>query len=100
MADKRGVLAVNSILLALTSLAAAFQCYGLLFLLLLKERRHQQQMTPQAAHQYNAAVARLRYVRRRAVFRRGRLWRNPRRTEEWGHTSTTEFCPSQSGRKI
>ena len=53
MANKQGVLTVNSIFLALTSLAAAFQCYGLLFLLLLKERRRQQQMTLQAAHQHS-----------------------------------------------
>ena len=70
---RAGVLAVNSILLVLTSLVAAFQCYGLSFLLLLKERRRQQEMTLQAAHQYNAAVARLRYIRRRVIFRRGRL---------------------------
>ena len=69
---RAGVLAVNSILLVLTSLVAAFQCYGLLFLLLLKERRRQQEMTLQAAYQYNAGVARLRYVRRRAIFRRER----------------------------
>ena len=43
-------------------LAAAFQWYGLLFLLLLKERHGQQQMTLQAAQQYNAAVARLPYT--------------------------------------
>ena len=40
-------------------------------------------MLLQAAHQYNAAVARLRHVQRRAVFRQGRLWRNPGRTEQW-----------------
>ena len=50
----------NSILLAFTSLS----------LLLLKGKRRQQQMALQAAHQYNAAAARLGYVRRRAVFRR------------------------------
>ena len=99
MADKLGVLAVNSILLALTSLAAAFQFYGLLFLLLLKQRRCQQQMTLQAAHQYNAAVARLRYVRRRVIFRRGRLWRNCGRTEQWWQNLYNGILPESEWKK-
>ena len=94
---RAGVLAVNSILLVLTSLVAAFQCYGLLFLLLLKERRRQQEMTLQAAHQYNAAVARLRYVRRRAIFRR--LWRNCGRTEQWWQNLYNGILPESEWKK-
>ena len=78
---------------------AAFQCYGLLFLLLLKERRRQQEMTLQAAHQYNAAVARLRYVRRRAIFRQGRLWRNRGRTGQWWQNLYNRILPESEWKK-
>ena len=78
---------------------AAFQCYGLLFLLLLKERRRQQEMTLQAAHQYNAAVARLRYIRRRVIFRRGRLWRNCGRTEQWWQNLYNGILPESEWKK-
>lgn len=83
----------------LTSLVAAFQCYGLLFLLLLKERRRQQEMTLQAAYQYNAGVARLRYVRRRAIFRRERLWRNRGRTEQWWQNLYNGILPESEWKK-
>ena len=56
-------------------------------------------MTLQAAHQYNAAVARLRYVRRRAVFRRGRHWRNPGRTEQWWQNLYNGILPESEWNK-
>ena len=44
MADKRSILAVNSIFLALASLAAVFQYFGFLLSYLLIEKRRQQRM--------------------------------------------------------
>ena len=83
MADKRNILAASLIFLTLIPLAAAFQCIGLLFCSLLIERNHQRQLTLKAAFEYNAALAKLRHVRRRIVRRHGRLWRNLGRTDQW-----------------
>ena len=99
MADKRGVLAVNSILHALAFFAAAFQCCGFLLSYLLIEKRRQQRMALQAANQYNAAVARLRHIRRRAVRRRGSLWRNPGRTEQWWQSLYSGILPESEWKK-
>ena len=56
-------------------------------------------MALQADHQYNAAVARLRHVRRRAVFRRGRPWRNPGRTEQWWLNLYNGILPESEWKK-
>ena len=82
MADKRSILAVNSIFLALVSLAAVFQCCGFLLSYLLIEKHRHQRTALQVADQFNVAMRRMRHVRRRTVCRRGRIWRNPGRTEQ------------------
>lgn len=71
------------ILLSLGPLVAAFQCCGLLLGFLLFQKCHQQKLAIQASNQYNAALVRMRHVRRRAVRRRRRFWRIPGRTEQW-----------------
>ena len=59
----------------------AFQCIGLLFCTLLIQHNHQRQLTLKTALEYNAALAKLRHVRRRVVRHHGRLWRNPGGTD-------------------
>lgn len=99
MTDKRGILAVSSIFLALASLAAALQCCGFLLSYLLIERRRQQRMALQAVNQCNVAVARLRHVRRRAVRRRGRIWRSPGHTEQWWQNLYNGILPEWDWKK-
>ena len=83
MADKPRLLAVSALFLSLAALAAAFQCGGYLLALLITQRLRQRQLIVQSMQQYNAAAARLRRIRRRIVRRRGRVWRNSGRTEQW-----------------
>ena len=56
MADKRRILAVNSIFLTLASLAAAFKCCGFLLSYLQIEKRRHQRMALQVATQHNVAM--------------------------------------------
>ena len=81
--NKPRLLAVSALFLSLAALAAAFQCGGYLLALLITQRLRQRQMIVQSMQQYNAAAARLRRIRRRIVRRRGRVWRNSGRTEQW-----------------
>jgi len=74
-------MALNAIFLSLASLAAAFQFCGSMLTYLILERRRLQRTGLEAANQYNIAVAPLRHVRRRQVYR-GRVWRRPGRTEQ------------------
>ena len=83
MADKPRLLAVSALFLSLAALAAAFQCCGYLLALLITQKLRQRQLIVQSMQQYNAAAARLRRIRRRIVRRRGRVWRNSGRTEQW-----------------
>ena len=99
MADKRKVLAASLIFLSLVPLAAAFQCLGLLFCTLLIERSHQRQLTLKAALEYNAALAKLRHVRRRVVCRRGRPWRFPGRTDQWWQNLFNGVLPEAEWKK-
>ena len=57
MAGKRSLLAQNSVFLSLASLAAVFQCYGLLLSMLIAQRHRQGCLTFQAANQYSIALA-------------------------------------------
>lgn len=72
MVDKPLVLAVNALFLSLPVLAAAFQCCAYLQALLIIQSLRQRQLAFQLMQQYNAA-ARLRRIRRRIVYRRGRV---------------------------
>lgn len=85
MADKRSILAVNSIFLALASLAAVFQCCGFLLSYPLIEKRRQERMALQVAAQYNVAMRRMRHVRRRAIL-------SPRENlaESWSHRAVAK----------
>ena len=99
MAGKRKILALNAIFLALASLATAFQCCGFLLSYLLIEKRRQQRIALQMVNQYNVAVARLKHVRRRAVCRRGRVWRIPGRTAQWWQNLYNRVLPESEWKK-
>ena len=99
MAGKRSLLALNSVFLSLASLAAVFQCYGLLLSMLIAQRHRQGRLTFQAANQYSIALARLRYQQRRIVCRRGRVWRKPGRTEQWWKNLLDGILPNTEWRK-
>jgi len=98
MAGERRILAVGVLFLSLSALAAAFQCCGFLLSLLLIQSLHQRQLTAQATWQYNAAVARLRRIRRR-INRRGRMWRSPGRTEQWCLNLFNGILPEREWKK-
>ena len=99
MAGKRSVVVASFIILSLAPLVAALQCCGLLFGLLLLNRSHQQQLTFQAANQYNTALARMKHLRRRAIRRRRRCWRTPGRTEQWWLNLYNGILPASAWKK-
>ena len=82
MADRTNITAANAILMSLASLAAAFQLCGLLLTYLILEKYRLQLAGIHFANQYDIAVARLRDAPRR-VWRQGRPWRIPWRTQQW-----------------
>ena len=59
----------------------------------------QKQLTVQAKQQYNAAVARLRHIRTRINRRRGRMWRNSGRTEQWWLNLFDGILPEREWKK-
>ena len=61
MAEGRHLVAANAIFLSLSSLAAAFQLCGLMFIYLILERLRIQRIGLEAANRYNTAVARLTF---------------------------------------
>lgn len=99
MSGERRVLAVNALLLSLAALAAMFQCCGFLLSLLMMQSLRQRQLVLQATQQYNVAVARLRLVRRRIFRRRGTMWRNAGRTEQWWLNLYNGVLPEREWKK-
>ena len=59
----------------------------------------QRQLTVQATQQCNAAVARLRHIRTRINRRRGRMWRNSGRTEQWWLNLFDGILPEREWKK-
>ena len=99
MAGKRRILAVNALFLSLGALVATFQHCGFLLSLLMTQSLRQKQLTVQATQQYNAAVARLRHIRTRINRRRGRMWRNSGRTEQWWLNLFDGILPEREWKK-
>ena len=90
---------MNALFLSLGALAATFQCCGFLLSLLMMQSLRQRQLTVQATQQYNAAVARLRHIRTRINRRRGRMWRNSGRTEQWWLNLFNGILPERKWKK-
>ena len=90
---------MNALFLSLGALAATFQCCGFLLSLLMMQSLRQRQLTVQATQQYNAAVARLRHIRTRINRRRGRMWRNSGRTEQWWLNLFNGILPEREWKK-
>ena len=59
----------------------------------------QRQLTVQATQQCNAAVARLRHIRTRINRRRGRMWRNSGRIEQWWLNLFDGILPEREWKK-
>ncbi len=92
-------MALQSILISLSSLAAVFQCYGLLLSLLIAQRHRQHRLTIQTASQYSVALGRRRSLQQRKVCRRERVWRKPGRTEQWWTNLLDGILPDTEWRK-
>ena len=86
-------------MLCLAYLLTALQCCGVLYYVLLYQRRLQQQLAVQAVNERNAALNSLRHIRRRIVRRRRRFWRIPGRTEQWWLNIFNEVLPKSEWKK-
>ena len=83
MADKRIFVIICTLLSVLPFITALLLNKLLLLHLLIAKKHEQVQLMLNAATQYNSALARLRYVKRRVIRRRRRLRRQPGRTDQW-----------------
>ena len=100
MVPKHKVVVASCMMLCLAYLLDAFQCCGVLYYVLLYQRRLQQQLAVQAVNEHNAALNSLRHIRRRIVRHHRRFWRIPGRTEQWWMNIFNEVLPMSEWKQI